>query len=230
MSQNPDEPRDPSADVTVPSEPAELRPDPVVFVIDDHLGMRKSLCYLISSAGLPVESYPSAREFLDNYDANRCGCLVLDMRMPGMTGLDLLDELATRGDARPAIMITGFGSVPTAVRAMKAGAIDFLEKPFDDDELLERVHQGLQLDAMRRRWQNESIDIIGRLASLTPREREVLDLIVAGHRNREIAQRLEVSSETVAGRRHRVMQKMNARTALDLVRMVSMCRRSSTAQ
>ncbi len=204
--------------------------DPVVFVVDDHTGMRKSLCYLIEAAGLTVQSYASARAFLDNYDPARRGCLVLDMRMPGMTGLDLLDELALRGDARPAIMITGFGSVPTAVRAMKAGAIDFLEKPFDDDELLERIQQGLQLDAMWRRWQNESIDIVGRLGSLTPREREVLDLIIAGRRNREIALSLGVSPGTVADHRHRLMRKMNARTALDLVRMVSMCRKSSTAQ
>lgn len=208
---------------------SETSPDPVVFVVDDHPGMRKSLCYLIEAAGLVVQSYASARDFLDNYDAERSGCLVLDMRMPGMTGLDLLDELTTRGDARPAIMITGFGSVPSAVRAMKAGAIDFLEKPFDDDELLERIQQGLQLDAMWRRWQNKSIDILGRLASLTPREREVLDLIVAGHRTHEIAESLGVSGGTVADHRQRVMRKMNARTAIDLVRLVSMCRKSSTA-
>lgn len=203
---------------------------PVVFVVDDHSGMRKSLCYLIEAAGLAVETYATARDFLDNHDPARRGCLVLDMRMPGMTGLDLLDELATRGDVRPAIMITGFGSVPTAVRAMKAGAIDFLEKPFDDDELLERIHQGIQLDAMWRSWRNKSIDIVGRLASLTPREREVLDLIIAGHRSREIADRLGVSVATIADHRQRVMRKMNARSALDLVRMVSTCRRSSTAQ
>jgi RNA polymerase sigma factor (sigma-70 family) len=208
----------------------DVSQDPVVFVVDDHTGMRKSLCYLIEAAGHTVQSYASAREFLDGYDSARQGCLVLDMRMPGMTGLDLLDELASRGDARPAIMITGFGSVPTAVRAMKAGAIDFLEKPFDDDELLERIQQGLQLDAMWRSWQNESIDIVGRLASLTPRQREILDLIVAGRRNREIADTLGVSSGTVGDHRHRIMRKMNARTALDLVRMVSMCRKSSTAQ
>jgi two-component system, LuxR family, response regulator FixJ len=212
------------------TDASKTNPPPVVFVIDDHPGMRKSLCYLIEAAGLTAEPYETARDFLDNYDAARRGCLVLDMRMPGVTGLDLLDELASRGDARPAIMITGFGSVPTAVRAMKAGAIDFLEKPFDDDELLERIQQGLQLDAMWRDWQNKSIDIVGRLASLTPREREVLDLIIDGRRNREIADSLGVSIGTVADHRQRVMRKMNARTALDLVRMVSMCRTSSTAQ
>lgn len=204
--------------------------EPVVFVIDDHPGMRKSLQYLIETAGLKVETYPTARDFLDSYDPARRGCLVLDMRMPGMTGLDLLDELANRGDARPAIMITGFGNVPTAVRAMKAGAIDFLEKPFDDDELLERIQQGLQQDAVWRRWQNESIDIVGRLASLTPREREVLDLIVDGRRSREIADSLGLSAATVADHRQRLMRKMNARTALDLVRMVATCRKASPPQ
>ena len=223
-------PGDESFEGTEETDAPDTDPRPVVFVIDDHPGMRKSLCYLIEAAGLSVQSYATAREFLDSYDAARRGCLVLDMRMPGMTGLDLLDELANRGDARPAIMITGFGSVPTAVRAMKAGAIDFLEKPFDDDELLERIQQGLQLDAMWRNWQNKSIDIVARLASLTPREREVLDLIIAGHRSREIADSLGVGIGAVADHRQRVMRKMNARTALDLVRMVSMCRKSSSAQ
>jgi RNA polymerase sigma factor (sigma-70 family) len=204
--------------------------DPVVFVIDDHPGMRKSLRYLIEAAGLKVETYGTAQEFLDSYDAARRGCLVLDMRMPGMTGLDLLDELAARGDARPAIMITGFGSVPTAVRAMKAGAIDFLEKPFDDEELLERIHQGLQQDAVWRRWQNESIDIVARLASLSPREREVLDLIVAGLTTREIADALGIRAGTTADHRRRVMRKMKARTALDLVRMIATCRKASPQQ
>jgi RNA polymerase sigma factor (sigma-70 family) len=210
-----------------PLTPADNDEPPAVFVIDDHPGMRKSLQYLIETAGLKVETYATAREFLDSYNPARRGCLVLDMRMPGMTGLDLLDELANRGDARPAIMITGFGNVPTAVRAMKAGAIDFLEKPFDDDELLERIQQGLQLDAVWRNWQTESIDIVGRLASLSPREREVLDLIVAGLRTREIADNLGISVGTIADHRQRVMRKMNARTALDLVRMVSTCRKTA---
>ena len=148
---------------------------PAVFVIDDHPGMRKSLRYLIESAGHRVETYATAKEFLERYDSSQRGCLVLDMRMPGMTGLDLLDELANRSDYRPAIMITGFGSVPSAVRAMKAGAIDFLEKPFDDEELLERIQHGLQLDSVWRRWQSESVDIAGRLAALSPREHEVLE-------------------------------------------------------
>jgi FixJ family two-component response regulator len=218
-----------AADGEAPAEAAALPADetPVVFVIDDHPGMRNSLRYLIEAAGYRVETFESARDFLAQYDPNRRGCLVLDMRMPGMTGLDLLDELAQRGDIRPAIMITGFGNVPTAVRAMKAGAIDFLEKPFDDDELLERIHHGLQLDAIWRSWQTESIDIVNRLASLSPREREALDLITQGKRSKEIAEAMAVSSATVADYRQRIMRKMNARTALDLVRMLSIVRTSA---
>lgn len=203
-------------------------PPPVVFVIDDHPGMRNSLRYLIESAGHRVETYANAREFLERYDPSQRGCLVLDVRMPGMTGLDLLDELANRSDYRPAIMITGFGSVPSAVRAMKAGAIDFLEKPFDDEELLDRIQHGLRLDSAWRRWQSESIDIAGRLAALSPREREVLEQLINGKRNREIADTLGLSVATVADHRQRILKKMHARTALDLVRMLSVVRSSAT--
>lgn len=205
---------------TATTEP-EPAAKPVVFVIDDHPGMRKSLRYLIESAGHRVETYATAREFLERYDPTQRGCLVLDMRMPGMTGLDLLEELANRSDYRPAIMITGFGSVPTAVRAMKAGAIDFLEKPFDDEELLERIQHGLQQDAVWRRWQSQSVDIAGRLAALSPREREVLQQLVEGKRNKEIADVLGLSVATVTDHRQRVLRKMNARTTIDLVRMLS---------
>lgn len=201
---------------------------PVVFVVDDHPGMRKSLRYLIESAGHRVETYATAREFLERYDPSERGCLVLDMRMPGMTGLDLLDELANRSDYRPAIMITGFGSVPSAVRAMKAGAIDFLEKPFDDEELLDRIQHGLRLDSSWRRWQSESVDIAGRMAALSPREREVLEQLIDGKRNREIASALNLSVATVADHRQRILKKMNARNALDLVRMLSIVRSSAT--
>lgn len=216
-----------TADEALP-EPRPSEDTPVVFVIDDHPGMRKSLRYLLESAGHRVETFATAREFLADHDPAQRGCLVLDMRMPGMTGLDLLDELANRSDYRPAIMITGFGSVPSAVRAMKAGAIDFLEKPFDDDELLERIQHGLQLDAVWRRWQSESIDIAGRLAALTPREREVLDQLIDGKRNKEIADFLGVSVTTIADYRQRILRKMNARTAVDLVRMVSIVRSASS--
>lgn len=114
-------------------------PDSTVFVVDDHRGTRKSLCYLIESAGLKAEAYPSAKDFLGAYHPSRVGCLVLDVQMPEMTGLQLLEELAARGDCRPAIIITGHGDVPLAVRAMKASAVDFLQKPFNDRDLLERI-------------------------------------------------------------------------------------------
>lgn len=198
----------------------------IVYVVDDHDGMRKSLRYLIASAGYRVETFPSAREFLAEHRPDDPGCLVLDMRMPGMSGLELLEELARRGDLRPAIMITGYGSVPTAVRALKAGAIDFLEKPFHDEDLLERIRHGLQLDAVWRSWRAQSVDIVARLQSLSEREREILDLVIEGRPTREIAERLGASASAIGDSRQRILRKMQARSALDLVRMIALCRKS----
>ena len=197
--------------------------DSTVFVVDDHGGIRKSLRFLIESAGLQTEGYASAEAFLGDYQPSRVGCLVLDVQMPGMTGLQLLEELAEQGDYRPAVVITGHADVTTAVRAMKAGAVDFLQKPFDDEDLLERVQQCIELDAQWRRWRTEAIAVVKRMAALTPREREVMDLVVAGNHTKEIAASLGLSPCTVEHHRHNLMQKMEARSSVDLTRMASLC-------
>jgi FixJ family two-component response regulator len=199
-------------------------PDATVFVVDDQPGIRKSLQFLMESAGLKIEAYGSAEEFLKLYEPTRQGCLVLDVYMPGMTGVQLLETLAEHGDFRPAIVITGRGDVATAVRAMKAGAIDFLEKPFDDHQLLEKVQICMELDARWRGWRSQAVEIVRRLDSLTPREREVLDLVVEGHPTKEIAERLSLSPHTIEIHRHHIMSKMQARSSIDLVRMTSLCR------
>lgn len=196
-----------------------------VFVIDDHGGIRKSLRYLMESAGLDVEVFECAEDFLGAYQPARPGCLVTDVYMPGMTGVQLLEKLACNGDFRPAILISGQGDIPTAVRAMKVGAVDFLEKPFEDDELLERVQQCVQLDAQWRTWRAEAIDILERMNGLTPREREVMDLVVDGHATKDIARLLDLSPKTVEIHRGRVMRKMRVQSSLELVKMVLLCRK-----
>lgn len=195
-----------------------------VFVVDDHGGFRKSLRYLLESAGLEVEVFACAEEFLAGYQPARSGCLVADVYMPGMTGVQLLEKLADKGDFRPAILISGQGDIPTAVRAMKVGAVDFLEKPFEDDELLERVRQCVQMDAQWRTWQADAIDTVTRLGTLSPRERQVMDLVVDGYSTKEIARHLELSPKTIEIHRGGIMHKMNTRSSLELVRLVMLCR------
>lgn len=195
-----------------------------IFIVDDQRTMRKSLCHLVKTTGFAAEAYESAEEFLQVYDPLRPGILLLDLQMPGMNGLQLLERLAAKGDCRPVIIITGHADVPTAVRAMKAGAVDFIQKPFQIPELLERVRQSIALDAQWRRWNIEATRILHRMNSLSPREREVLDLVVAGRSTREIAEDLGVSIKTVEIHRHSVMQKMEARSPVDLVRLASACR------
>lgn len=199
--------------------------DSIVFVVDDHGGIRKSLRYLMESAGLEVEVFECAEDFLSAYQPARPGCLVTDVFMPGMTGVQLLEQLAGKGDFRPAILISGQGDIPTAVRAMKVGAVDFLEKPFEDDELLERVQQCVRMDAEWRTWRAEAIDILDRMNSLSPREREVMDRVVDGHATKEIARLLDLSPKTVEIHRGRVMRKMRVQSSLELVKMVLLCRK-----
>jgi two-component system, LuxR family, response regulator FixJ len=196
------------------------KPEPTVFIVDDDQAMRKSLHWLIESVGLSVETYPSAHRFLESYRPGRPGCLVLDMRMPGISGLELQEKLAQQQINLPVIIITGHGDVPMAVRAMKAGAVDFIEKPFNDQLLLDRIQHALEQDAEHRSTQAQREEVAARLTMLTPREREVMEMVVAGKPNKVVAAQLGVSAKTVEAHRARVMEKMQAKSLADLIRMV----------
>ena len=195
-------------------------PAPIVFVVDDDEAVRASVAMLLESVALPVETYASAREFLDVWREERAGCLVLDLRMPGLSGLELQERLAARGSRLPIVFLTGHGDVPDAVAAMRSGAVDFLRKPFRDQDLLDRIQQALELDRGRREAAEERRDLAARLDRLTPREREVLDRVVAGQPNKQIAAELGVSDRTVEIHRSRAMVKMEAGSLAELVRIV----------
>jgi RNA polymerase sigma factor (sigma-70 family) len=190
-----------------------------VFVVDDDVAVRDALSWLIKSVGLNVETYGSAQEFLENYKSERSGCLVLDVRMPGMSGLELQEKLTADKIALPVIVVTGHGDVPMAVRAVKAGAFDFIEKPFNDQVLLDRIQQALKSEQEIRKIEEKRAEIGERLALLTPREREVLDMVVMGNPNKVIASELGISCRTVEIHRGRVMEKMKAGSLSDLVRI-----------
>ncbi|OQX32029.1 MAG: DNA-binding response regulator [Candidatus Sedimenticola endophacoides] len=193
---------------------------PTVFVVDDDQAMRNSLKWLIESVGMRVETYGSADEFVSNYYPGRAGCLLLDVRMPGMSGLELQEQFNHRQIRIPIIIITGHGDVPMAVRSMKAGAVDFIEKPFNDELLLESIRNALAQDTEHRSYQAEQAEITARLGQLTPREHEVMEMVTDGKANKEIAQALGVSAKTVEAHRARVMEKMEADSLADLVKMV----------
>lgn len=194
--------------------------DTSVFVVDDDQEVRDALQLLMESVGLAVETYPSASDFLAGFDPQRPGCIILDVRMPGMGGLDLQARLAEHQLYPPIIIITGHGDVPMAVRAVQAGAVDFIEKPFNDQALLDAVHRAIERDAEQRGAASRLADIQERYGRLTPREKEVLGLVVAGKRNKVIAVDLGVSQSTVEAHRARVMEKMEADTLSDLMRMM----------
>ncbi len=191
-----------------------------VFVIDDDEAVRTSLRLLLKSVGLPVETFASAQEFLDQYDEDRAGCLVLDIRMPGISGLELQQHLNDRNSITPIVFITGHGDVPMAVEAMQAGAVDFIQKPFRDQDLIDRINRALEKDSSMRSELRERDEIRRRMSQLTPREREVLDLVTQGKANKVIAGDLNVSQRTVEIHRARVMEKMGAGSLAHLVRMV----------
>lgn len=193
---------------------------PTVYVVDDDEAVRSSLKLLLKSAGVASEAFGSAQEFLAGYEASQPGCLVLDVRMPGMSGLELQHELNVRGAALPVIFITGHGDIPMAVEAMQHGAFDFLQKPFRDQELLDRVQRALARDAENRARLRHTDGIRARLATLSPREREVLDLVTQGKANKMVAGDLGVSQRTVEIHRAHVMQKMEAGSLAELVRMM----------
>ena len=195
------------------------RPQPTVFVVDDDEAMRSSLKWLIESVGLRVECHASAEEFIGSYYPGRSGCLLLDVRMPGMSGLELQEDLQNHEITIPIIIITGHGDVPMSVRAMKAGATDFIEKPFNDELLLDSIRNALLVDGNQRDQQAERAELAGRLALLTPREHEVMDMVTQGKSNKEIARALDVSAKTVEAHRAKVMEKMQAKSLAALVRM-----------
>jgi two-component system response regulator FixJ len=200
---------------------APLPSQPTVFVVDDDQATRKSLRWLVETLGVPVQTFHSPASFLDSYDPTQPGCLVLDVMMGvGMSGLDLQKELNEREIEIPVIVLTGYGDVPTAVRALKNGAVEFLEKPFDGELLLDQIRRALEIDATRRRERDAGEVVRQRLMKLTPRETEILGLVVEGLSSKEIATQLDVSFKTVEAHRAKIMRKMEANGVAQLVRMV----------
>ena len=194
---------------------------PTVFVVDDNASVRKSLQALVAATGLAVETYASAAEFLAAYDPKRAGCLVLDVRLRGESGLDLQDELRRREVTLPVIVMTGYADVPTSVRAFKSGAVDFLRKPVPPQKLLAQIREAVEVDRRARNAAAERATVADRIAQLTPRERQVMELLAVGRSSREIATALGLSVRTVEGHRREVLRKMEADSAVQLARAIS---------
>jgi FixJ family two-component response regulator len=194
--------------------------EPLIFIVDDDDEVRAALGLLMESVGLEVATYESAQAFLDDFDPARPGCLILDVRMGDMSGLELQTRLTAEPIHPPIVIITGHGDVPMAVRAVRAGAVDFLEKPFNDQALLDAVHRALSIDARHRGHAMRLAEVKQRLERLTPREREILDQIVAGKRNKVIAADLHISQSTVEAHRAKVMDKLGARSLSELMRLM----------
>jgi FixJ family two-component response regulator len=198
-----------------------MNPTPArVFIVDDDAGVLKSLAFLMGTVGLPTETFASAQEFLAHYDPDAPGCLVLDVRMPVMSGLELQEKLHGMGSTLPIIFLTAHGDVPMAVKAVQSGAVDFLQKPFHDQELVDKINRAMEANARARQAAAAQRDVALRVRSLTPRERQVLDGVVAGKANKVIAGELGVSQRTVEIHRARVMKKMGAESLAQLVHMV----------
>jgi len=198
--------------------------EPTVFIVDDDQAVRDSLRLLMNSADLAAETFPDAREFLATVSVDRPGCLVLDVRMPEIDGLELQRQLAARGSRLPIIILTGHGDVPMAVQALRAGALDFIQKPFESRVLLQRIEEAIAIDSRLRSQNTDRTEIESRLARLTPRENEVLSLIVDGLPTKAIAAALGSSFNTVQNQRASILKKMQAESVADLVRMVMIAR------
>jgi len=198
-------------------------PEPTVYIVDDEPAIRDSLAMLLRSVGLASRTFPSAPAFLEGFDAGAPGCLVADVRMPGMSGLELQEALRARQAALPVIIITGHGDIAMAVRAMKAGAADFIEKPFNEQVLLDAVHRALAQRPGEPQPSAVRAEIEARVATLTPREREVMLLVAEGRPNKVVATRLGLSTRTVEVHRAKAMEKMQARSLAELVRMAIAC-------
>ncbi|HZE70041.1 MAG TPA: response regulator [Pyrinomonadaceae bacterium] len=202
---------------------------PVVFVIDDDPSVRSSLKFLIGTVGLHVETFDSAETALQGLSPDTPSCLVLDVRLRGLSGLDLQHELAARNCQVPIVFITGHGDIPMSVRAMKAGAVEFLTKPFRDQDLLDAVRVALEQDRTRREQEKEITELQQRFESLTAREREVISMVAAGKLNKQIADQLGTAENTIKVHRSRAMDKMHAQSVADLVRMIEKLKGLSNA-
>ena len=194
--------------------------EPIIYIVDDDEMVRISLARLIEAVNLKVRVFASGQEFLDSYDSGKPGCLVLDVRMPGMSGLGLQNELAEYKDSLPIIFITGHGDVATATEALKGGAVDFIEKPFSDQKLLDNINKAVKTSLQYHRRKAEAVNIQRRLGSLTPRERQVMERIVDGKSNKVIALELDLSPKTVDFHRSNIMEKMGVNSAVQLTKTV----------
>ncbi len=195
------------------------RRTPTAYIVDDDRAVLDSLCWLLEGEGIATSAFASAEDFLNQYDDGWQGCILLDVRMPGTSGLDVQDTLAKRGNRLPIIVITGHADVPVAIRAMKAGAFDFIEKPFSDDVMIDCIRRAMEEAGRDREATAHRNEIRSRYQGLTPREQEVLERVVDGQANKVIAAELKLSVKTVEVHRSRIMQKMRARSLSELVRM-----------
>lgn len=193
---------------------------PAVHIVDDDEAIRDALCWLFQSRSVSVVAWSSAEGLLADYNPSMAGCLLLDIRMEGMSGLELFDRLRERDCRMPVLFLTGHGDVPIAVNALKKGARDFVEKPFNDNDLVDRVIEAMAFDARQRMEDADAADVVARLATLTQRERQVMDLIIAGKLNKVIADELGISMRTVEVHRAHVFEKMAVKTAVELTRML----------
>lgn len=192
---------------------------PTVFLVDDDDAVRDSLTLLLDSAGIRTESYSTSAAFLDSYDPERPGCAVLDIRMPGMTGMELQEALQSAGIRIPIIFLTGHGNVPMSAKAFRAGAVDFLQKPVDEDALISRIQEAFQIDRKKRLAETRRKDALDRFKDLTSREYEVMLFVVQGMSNKEIANKLQLSHRTIEIHRSRVMEKTGAQSLSELLEL-----------